>query len=156
MTSIRRHVSHRIELALPLLQAQRLFTPAGEELYIDGWAPRYVHPADGRTEAGMVFTTGGGEQLTLWTLVDFETGPRHVARYSRVMPALRSDFVEVSCEALGAKRSAVTVRYTLTALTPAGERSLDDFTADAFTARIEGWREAIEARLPALRNAVIR
>jgi hypothetical protein len=156
MPPIRRHVSHRIELPLPLLQCQRLFTPAGEELYIEGWVPQYVYPADGRTEAGMVFTTGSGEQFTLWVLVDFETGPRHVARYSRVMPALRSDFVEVWCEALGAERSAVTVRYTLTALAPAGERSLDDFTAAAFAARIEGWREAIEARLPALRSAVIR
>lgn len=156
MTPIRRQVSHRIELPLPLLQAQRLFTPAGEELYVDGWVPHYVHPADGRTEAGMVFTTGSGEQFTLWTLVDFETGPRHVARYCRVMPALRCDIVEVSCEALGTERSAVTVRYTLTALTPAGERSLDDFAPAAFATRIEGWREAIEARLPALRNASIR
>jgi hypothetical protein len=156
MPAIRRRVSHRIELPLPVAQCQRLFTPAGEELWIEGWSPRYVHPADGRTEAGMVFTTGSAEQFTLWTMVDFETGPRHVARYNRVMPALRSDLVEVRCDAIDADRTAVTVGYTLTALTPAGERSLDDFAPAAFAARIEGWRTAIEAQLPQLRSATIR
>lgn len=156
MPSNRRQVSHRIELPLPPGPCQRLFTPAGEELWIDGWAPRYLHPADGSTEAGMVFTTGEGDQFTLWTLVDFETGARRIARYCRVMPALRSDFVEILCEGQGTEHSAVTVRYTLTALTPAGERTLDDFAPAAFAARIDGWRAAIEARLPQLRAATIR
>jgi hypothetical protein len=72
------------------------------------------------------------------------------------MPALRSDLVEVRCDAIDADRTAVTVGYTLTALTPAGERSLDDFAPAAFAARIEGWRTAIEAQLPQLRSATIR
>ena len=47
-----RHCRHRITVDLPVDAAFMLFTPAGEELWVDGWAPRYVHPSDGRTEAG--------------------------------------------------------------------------------------------------------
>jgi len=52
--------THTIEIAVPVAQCQRLFTPAGEELWVDGWRPNDVMPSDGRTERGMVFTTGAG------------------------------------------------------------------------------------------------
>lgn len=97
----------------------------------------------------MVFTTGEGPGLTLWCLVDFdERGLR--ARYSRVTPAMRSDVVEVLCQPDGDQAAWIDVRYTLTALSDEGRRSFADFEAAAFAARIEGWRDLIEARLPRL------
>ena len=153
-----RHLSAQgsLTVAMPVGQCQMLFTPAGEELWIDEWRPIYHHPADGRTQAGMVFTTGTGPDHTLWALVDFERGPRHYARYSRVTPALRSGFVEVSCEALAPQSSRVDVRYEMTALTPAGEASLQAYEAEPFSAMLEQWQRMIEARLPALAVADIR
>jgi len=148
--------SHRIRIPLPADQCQRLFTPAGEELWVEGWRPRYLHPADGRTQAGMVFTTGAGDELTFWTLVDYSTGPGRHARYTRVTPALRSAFVEVTCTPLSPDDTDVEVRYTLTALTQGGEAQLAALDDAAFAAMIDGWRSGIEARLPELRSAVIR
>jgi hypothetical protein len=66
------HAAHCIVVGAPVDQAFMFFTPAGEELWVDGWQPTYVHPTDGRTEAGMVFTTGQNDDLTIWTLVDFD------------------------------------------------------------------------------------
>jgi hypothetical protein len=95
---------HRIVVNLPIDQAFMLFTPAGEELWVDGWAPRYVHPADGRTEAGMVFSTGAGDEVTHWLLADFDRAA-HRSRCVRCTPASRMTVVEVQCRALDAART---------------------------------------------------
>jgi hypothetical protein len=148
---------HAMTLALPVGPCQMLFTPAGEELWVEGWRPCYHHPPDGRTCEGMVFATGAGEEHTLWSLVDFERGPaRYRARYSRVTPALRSGLVEVVCEPLAEAATRVQVSYEMTALTPAGEASLQAYEPEPFARMIEGWRAQIEARLPALAQARIR
>lgn len=154
---VRTAAAHTIHVAAPVAQAQRLFTPAGEELWVDGWRPHYVVPPDGRTEAGMVFTTGepGSDEHTIWALLEWDT-EAHVARYSRVTPASRCGVVEVRCRADGAAATWVDVRYTLTALTPAGEAALAQFEGDAFVAMIEAWQQAIAQRLPALLRAEIR
>ena len=54
--------THRIRIAAPIAQCHRFFTPAGEELWVDGWSPTYAYPPTGTTESGMVFTTGSGEE----------------------------------------------------------------------------------------------
>jgi hypothetical protein len=48
---------HEIVLPLPIARAFPLFTPKGEMAWVDGWAPTFLHPASGETQAGMVFTT---------------------------------------------------------------------------------------------------
>mgnify|MGYP000075271837 FL=1 len=55
-------VSHRIIIAAPIDKACMFFTPAGEERWVPNWKPTYIHPGDGRTEAGMVFVTGHGDE----------------------------------------------------------------------------------------------
>lgn len=147
--------SHTIEIAAPVDQCQRFFTPAGEELWVDGWQPDYLHPQDGRTEAGMVFTTGSGADFTIWSLADFDT-QAHYARYVRVTPASRTGFVEVRCTAAGAASTWVEVTYVLTALSAEGARMLEGFRGEAFAAMIDGWKRSIDARLPALLEARIR
>jgi len=147
---LRTSSSHTIEIAAPVERCLHLFTPIGEERWVDGWKPRYVMPADGRTEPGMVFTTGSGDDFTIWTLVDFDEHV-HRARYARVTPATRSAIVDVQCtgSADGASTS-VQVSYTVTALAPQGVPALAPYQGLAFVEMIEGWRKAIEAKLPEL------
>jgi hypothetical protein len=144
--------THHIRIAAPIDRCIRFFTPRGEELWVDGWAPRYLHPSDGRTQAGMAFTTGSGDGYTIWLLVDFAD---HRARYARVTPALRTGFVEVTCRATSASETEVEVTYELTALTAAGEATLDDYAPERYAAMIEGWKALIDAKLPALIDARI-
>jgi hypothetical protein len=145
---------HRIMVDMPIDQAFMCFTPAGEELWVDGWAPRYVHPADGRTEAGMVFSTGNGDEITHWLLADFDRAARR-SRYLRCTPASRMTVVEVQCRALDATRTAVEVSYALTALNDAGDAAIATFE-HGFVAMIEGWAAAIAAKRDALLAADIR
>jgi len=149
------HATHAIVVEAPLAQTFMFFTPAGEELWVDGWRPTYLHPADGRTEAGMVFTTGSGSELTIWTLVDFDR-EQHRSRYVRCTPGSRTGFVEVSCSALDAQRTEARVSYTLTALSPEGERTLQAFEGVAFAEMIDGWAREIERHLGTLLKAAIR
>ena len=147
--------SRTITLPVPLAQCHMLFTPAGEELWIDEWRPRYIDPPDGSTRTGMVFTTGDGADYTVWTLLDFDR-ERHCTRFSRVTPASRAGTVEVRCRAEGATLTAVTVTYRLTALNAAGEASLAAYAPPAFAQMLDGWRALIMQRLPQLLAASIR
>lgn len=145
---------HRFIVQAPVQRAFMWFTPAGETLWVEGWAPRYLHPEDGRTEPGMVFTTGEGDEATLWTLVDFDR-PQHRARYVRCTPASRVAVVEVACGAIDDERTEVAVRYTVTALSAAAEHTLAAYEGERFTAMIDGWASRIAACLPTLWRAEI-
>ncbi|GAA6141674.1 SRPBCC family protein [Hydrogenophaga sp. 5NK40-0174] len=146
--------THCIHLALPVAQAQRLFTPAGEELWVEGWSPRYLEPDSGTTTPGMVFLTGDGDDATVWTLLRFTQAP-YEARYLRVTPASRWGYVDVRCTPGPDGGTDVQVGYTLTAIHPGGEKALEAFEPEPFAQMIEGWREAIEDRLEVLASADI-
>jgi hypothetical protein len=143
--------SHRIRIELPINQCQKLFTPAGEAHWVEGWSPTYLYPSDGATTAGMVFATGEGDERTLWMLVDYTQHP-HRARYARTTPASRIGTVDVFCEAADAHSTEVTVTYAMTALTPEGETILGDFTEAPYRKMIEHWKERIDGRLAQLRT----
>jgi len=151
------HVSatHRIRISAPIAQCHRFFTPAGEELWVDGWCPSYINPKDGRTQGGMVFTTGESDDFTIWTLLDFDT-THHCSRYARVTPALRTGTVDIRCEAVDPHTTDVQVTYKMTALTRKGEESLGGFEGESFAEMIDGWKQSIDQRLKVLLDAVIR
>ena len=133
---------HAIEIPLSVEIAFPLFTPLGEIDWIAEWHPRFIHPEDGATEEGMVFTTGEGEEETFWSCIEWSPANFKV-RYARVTPASRFAHVAVTCIAISPKATRVEVRYEMTALNPAGEARLAQTTAEAFSASIEGWKTLI-------------
>lgn len=142
------------EVALPPERAFGLFEPEGERAWAAGWAPRYLHPEDGRAASGMVFTTGHGGEETIWTLLRHEPENGWV-EYQRVTPGSRTGSVRVQCAAEGAGRTRVTVTYALTALTPAGNEHVRAFDA-GYEAFIASWAASIRettATMPAARSA---
>ena len=122
---------------------------------MDAWNPRYLRPHKGRTEQEMVFTTGSGEDFTIWNLVDFDTS-RYYSRYSRVTPALRAGTVEVRCEYVGEETTDVEVSYKMTALTDKGVDSLKSFEGAAFADMINGWKRSVDQHLDVLLTSDIR
>ena len=140
------HRAHEIEIDAPVADVFPLLTPAGEELWVEGWAPVYLNPRSGETQKGMVFTTGEGADLTLWSVADYDPA-HHTARYVRVTPASRFGFVEVACQATGTARTRVRVAYTYTALTDAGNEFIEQLTEESYRAMIEEWRGLIGAYL---------
>jgi hypothetical protein len=134
--------AHSITVPLECEACFQLFTPIGETAWVPGWSPRYLHPADGITRRGMVFTTGIGAEETFWTVVDYDTAA-HYARYARVTPGSRSVLVEIRCTPAAVAMTRVDVRYELTGLTESGNKSIRAFVGEPFARMIEGWRSAI-------------
>lgn len=130
----------RIDVVFPM------FTPAGEEEWVDDWRPEYLHPDGRETVAGMIFRTRHGAEETLWSCVVWEPEQHHV-RYVRVTPAVRMGFVDVTCLPSGDDLTKTTVRYDLTSLSGEGDAALGRLTPEHFTAMIEDWREHLEAAL---------
>jgi hypothetical protein len=62
--------------------------------------------------------------------------------YARVTPGSRAGTVSVELDDGADGRSAVEVTYVLTALSPAGDRQLEEF-AVGFTDYLKSWESAI-------------
>jgi hypothetical protein len=136
--------SHSFVLGLPKAEAFKLFEPEGERAWAQGWDPRYVFPADGRAEAGMVFTTSHGSEETIWHLNRHDSAGG-VVEYIRLTPGSRIATVLVQCAQEGGAATRVTVIYSFTGLSPAGNEYVRAMDEAHYRAFIEGWGTAIAA-----------
>ena len=135
--------SHSFVLALPHARAFPLFEPEGERAWAKGWDPKYLHPSDGRTEAGMVFTTSHGGEETVWLMTRHEPAAG-IVEYARVTPGSRVATVLVQCARLDAARTRVTVIYAFTALSEVGAAYVRGMDEHHYSEMIDGWAKAIE------------
>lgn len=143
--------THTVTLDLPPGRALAFFEPEGERAWAPGWAPEYLHPRDGTTVAGMVFTTGHGGEHTIWTMTRHD--PRAgVVEYQRVTPGSRTGRVTVSCEPADENRTRVTATYEMTALSEDGNARLAEMDEVRYRAYIDSWAEAIAAVATAARR----
>jgi hypothetical protein len=136
--------SHSFDLPMPLPEAFPLFEPEGERAWAPGWDPRYIHPADGRPQKGMVFVTGADDEETLWLVLRHE--PRAGAvEYARITPGNRAAIVRVQCDAIDAGSTRVTVSYEYTGLSEAGNAYVRSMDEGHFRDFIASWKEMIAA-----------
>jgi hypothetical protein len=71
-----------------------------------------------------------------------------------VTPGSRSVVVEVRCEAVAEHEARVTVRYSLTGLSEAGNAAITAFV-EGYAAMIEDWRTKILAYLERQPHAIL-
>jgi hypothetical protein len=136
----------RIRVARPPAEAFGLFTPRGEQDWVQGWQPHFPVPAPDDTEPGTVFETGGHGQHTVWVVTERQPGRR--ISYARTTPGDRAGTVTVELSAAGrdGEASDVEVTYQLTALSAAARNGLREF-ADGYPAYLRSWQDAISAWL---------
>ena len=134
--------SHSFDLPMALAEAFALFEPEGERAWAPGWDPRYVYPADGRAQKGMVFVTDAGGEETLWLVLRHEPEAGAV-EYARVTPGNRVAIVRVLCEANDARSTRITVSYEYTGLSEAGNEYVRSMNVEHFAGFIESWKELI-------------
>lgn len=131
----------RIQVALPPGEAFHLFTPRGEQEWVDGWEPTFPTPAVDDTEPGTVFETHAHGHPTIWLVLARQPG--RLISYARVTPHDRAGTVTVTVDQ-GDGCSEVEVTYELTALTGAADQTLREF-ADRYPAYLQSWQDAIAA-----------
>jgi hypothetical protein len=137
-------LTHSIVVELPLEQAMHLFTPAGERLWAEGWAPAFPAGEEGDGSApGTIFLTDGGYGTTFWGVAE---RTEDSVRYARITPGTWAGFVTVRCREEAPGRTTPEVTYDLTALGEDGAVAVDEF-ARGFERYIDHWQERIEAAL---------
>jgi hypothetical protein len=155
MTGTRWRLTGRIQVELPPGEAFRLFTPRGEQDWVNGWEPRFPAPVADDTDPGTVFETGAHGQRTVWLVLDRQWGKR--ISYARVTPGDHAGTVTIIVNSSGASGasgasgggSEVEVTYDLTALTgPTGPAAhkLREFSS-SYPAYLRSWEDAIAAHL---------
>ncbi|WP_028920833.1 SRPBCC family protein [Pseudonocardia acaciae] len=133
------------QVALPPERAFRLFTPAGERDWVDGWDPRFPDSdTDADTEPGTVFETASDGRAVTWVVLDRQPGRR--MSYARVAHGVHAGTVTVTLEPAGDDHAEVTVAYDLTALTEAARDELRRF-ADDYPNFLRSWRRAIADKI---------
>ena len=137
--------SASFELPLSAEQALPLFTAEGERRWVPGWSPDIL---SGAHEQGSVFRTQTAEGVrTWWVATDYDATAGRVA-YARVAEGSHVGLVQVQVDALAPQRCRVTVRYTLTPISEAGERFVAELLDEREYPRfIAGWGEKIQAAL---------
>jgi hypothetical protein len=143
MTDTKRRLTGRIQVALPPVDAFRLFTPRGEQAWAHGWHPHFPASAPDDTEPGTVFETSAHGQHTIWVVTARQPGTS--ISYARVTPGDLAGTVTITISAAG-QHSEVEVSYQMTALTEPADRKLDEF-ADGYPAYLQSWQQAISALL---------
>jgi len=139
-----RHIDHTGEftIPLPLGHVFPLFSPEGERAWVDGWDPDYLHPEHPSNDSGTVFRTTHGEEETLWLVLHYDPA-RARAEYARYSPGSRLGTVRVQCREEPPGTTHVSVTYSLTALSPAGNTVLAAFTPAHYSAMLRDWQQAI-------------
>jgi hypothetical protein len=135
-------------LDAPLARVFPLFTANGERAWAPGWEPRILSGAEERGSAFITTAHNGG--TVTWIVTAYRPAQGRVS-YARLVHDSNIGLVDVSCtEARGG--TDVSVRYTLTAVSEAGESFVAQFLADEhYTKMIEEWSVATRKalRLPA-------
>lgn len=135
-----------LRLDLPLDRAFALLTPEGERLWVEGWEPEYLHPQarPDTPSAGTVFRTRHGGEETLWLVLAFDAAAGAVD-YARLTPGSRVGTVSVRARATGEVSTEAEITYRMTALSPDGNRKLQEMTPEGFLAMLGRWDAAIRA-----------
>jgi hypothetical protein len=132
-------------LDAPVARVFPLFTAQGERAWAPGWEPRTLSGADERGSA-FVTTAHTGAMVT-WIVTDYRPTEGHVS-YARLVQGSNIGLVDVTCSAVASGGTDVSVRYTLTAVSEAGETFVSQFLAEQhYTTMIEEWRVATSKAL---------
>lgn len=142
-TGAQHRLTGRLAVALPPEQAFRLFTPRGEEDWVDHWRPHFPASTVDDTAPGTVFETHAQGQTTTWVVVERTQGRR--ISYARVTATANAGTVTVNLAEVDG-HSDVTVTYELTALTESANADLQAFAA-GYPAFLQSWQDAIAASL---------
>jgi hypothetical protein len=135
-------------LDAPVARAFPLFTARGERSWAEGWDPEQLSGSEAR---GSAFRTTHGGHTTHWIVTRYEPAEGRVS-YARLAQDSNIGLVDVTCRSAADGGTDVSVRYTLTAISPQGERFVREFLDPAhYRAMIEEWRVATGKALAAAR-----
>ncbi len=131
----RQTISAAPDLVFPLL------CPVEEARWLDGWSYQMVYSKSGVAEAGCVFTTPEGDQKAIWINSCRSQLDGHI-QFVKVIPGVTVTLLDIQLS--GQKgQTEVTIIYTTTALSKAGEQAIALITDEAFSQRMQFWEQSM-------------
>jgi len=143
----RAHIERKgiVGMALSATNAFPLFNARGERLWVEGWDPQNLHPADSGVGEGAVFQTRKEAGTATWVQTRHDPA-NGLASFVYVVPNHHTAMVDVGVSPHGPGRSRASVRYRMTSLSS----DADDFVrafGKAFGDFMVHWEEAIQRHI---------
>jgi hypothetical protein len=135
----------------PFAQVTPLFGADEERKWAAHWNPQFIHPTPARDQAGMVFTVAHGPMSATWINTALDLAGGHI-QYTYVLNDAMAVLIDIYVTRQSAQKTAVTVVYERTALTPEANEHVQHFAKGDAGAGKE-WADAINSYFAKLRTA---
>ena len=119
-----------------------LYCPVREAEWCAGWDPIVVYSMSGVVESDCVFVTGDGTVESAWFVTRYDPAAGRVEMVKHT-PAVTFVKLSISLETITGTTTCATISYSLTALSSAGDRALEVFTAESYTTMMQAWEKAM-------------
>jgi len=125
-----------------------LFSPEGEELWVPGWVPEYLHPDPAETKwaQGQIFRTHEEMGEAIWVVTRLDRA-QHRVEYHRVEPGRYVAHISVDCRPLPSRWTEVSTAYSFIGLSEIGNGEIAAMTQQAYDAKMSRWSEWIARHL---------
>ena len=139
---------HRVQhtytqsLAAPTEQVFPLLCPVRETEWAPGWAPACVVSASGVMEDGCLFVTPDELGDAVWIAVRHDPAAFYL-ELLKVVPNHLVGRYEIRLTPEPGDRTAATIRYACTAISPAGEAFVDTLTPVWYEEFMRNWETAL-------------
>jgi len=119
-----------------------LYCPVKEALWCEGWDPVVVFTESGVVEKDCVFITQDGPVQAAWFVTEYDAAQ---GRVEMIKHTPGETFVKLGIllTKASAGTSQATITYSHTALSAAGEKDLENFTAEQYETAMEAWEKAM-------------
>jgi hypothetical protein len=114
---------------------------------VPGWQARWIHSTSGLAEARAVFATPGEGKApeTIWAVVEYRPPVR--VHFVRWHPESMVVDIELDLSSPEPGLTWLDVRYTYTAIAPAGAAVIEALTIEKWHAMMESWQTNLDAWL---------
>ena len=120
-----------------------LLCPVREAEWLDGWRYNMIYSESGFAEEGAVFSTPfEGEVDTVWIITKHDP-INHKIEFARFTPSSKTCLLRVAVKSKDRDTSYVNISYTYTAIRPAGNGFIDNFTKETFLKAVTFWEQAM-------------
>ena len=139
----------RIQIAAPANAAFRMFSPLGEKLWVPGWDPELLYPANSTWQEGLIFRTREETGDAVWIVSQLDMSAYRVTYY-RLEPTRYAVRVEVRCNPITDELTEAVTEYSFVGLSHDGNDAIAAITQDSYDAKMARWANWIDMCLQSL------
>ena len=119
-----------------------LYCPVREAEWCAGWDPIVIYSESGVVEPDCVFVTGDGTVESAWFVTRYDPAAGQVEMIKHT-PGITFVKLSISLEPFIGTTTRATISYNFTALSSAGDRALEAFTAESYATMMQAWEKAM-------------